>query len=53
MTTGQSFEAWVEASRQAQGLPPRIEDPDVLLRAAGMVAAALRRQAEGGGRRGP
>jgi hypothetical protein len=42
VTAGQSFETWVEDSRQAQGLPPRVEDEDTLLRVAGIVAAARR-----------
>jgi hypothetical protein len=44
-----SLERWVADSRVAQGLPPRIESEDVLLRAAALVASALRRREEAGG----
>jgi hypothetical protein len=40
--TAPSIEQWVEDSRAAQGLGPRITDEATLLRAASMGAAARR-----------
>ena len=34
----QEIEAWVAASREAQGLPPKIEDPSILAKVVNLLS---------------
>jgi hypothetical protein len=41
--------AWIAASRAASNVPAKVEDETTLLQVVGMLLAATRERAEGGG----